>query len=111
MRMRRRLRLEIHSHGALWPLKLETSCNNCSADFDARCIPPVTAATAVRMLGSRRWENDEFFSARAMEPSLLYSVHGVFSHRRKAAFPLTHDIEADESLRTAFSQFRSNDEA
>jgi len=35
-----------------------------------------------------------------------------FSHRRKAAFPLTNDIEADETLRTAaFLQFRGNDEA
>lgn len=34
------------------------------------------------------------------------------SYGRKAAFPLTNDIEADESLRTAvFSQFRGNDEA
>ena len=92
-------------------MKLETPRNNCSVDFDAFSIPPVTTASDVRMLRSRRWENDEFFSARAVESSLQYSVIELLL-RRKAAFPLTNDIEADESLRTVvFSQFRGNDEA
>jgi hypothetical protein len=59
-------------------LKLETSCNNCSVDIDAIGIPPVTTASDVRMLGSRRWKNDEFFSARAVESSLQYSVMELF---------------------------------
>lgn len=44
---------------------------------------------------------------------LAVSCHGVLSfHRRKAAFPLSHDIETDESSRTAmFLQFNGDDDA
>jgi hypothetical protein len=43
---------------------------------------------------------------------LAVSCDGVLSNRRKAALPLSHDIEADDSSKTTvFLQFEGNDEA
>ena len=43
---------------------------------------------------------------------LAVSCDGVLSRRRKAAFPLSHDIEADDSSETmVLLQFDGNDEA